>query len=367
MERLMTEGMLPEGLSGIMRVRNEGRYIEACIDSCINALDELVVVYTGCEDDTESILLRKVAEYPTKLKIFKYEHDVLWYGLSAEQCEYALSLPESDPRLYCNVCNYALSKVRYAYAVKIDSDQLYFEHEIKHWRNVCAGQSAVRLVDIILGFIFSLFFSLYRRMSFVLHKPCISLLPDLLVRCFNPYYQKYAEWLLRQNRAVVALSGVNVFIDKTVTVPFDGVNIHPPYNGEGDTVIFKVSKDTYYSRHTTNSAKGQGNYAVTEDFNIPIKKILYTGPVWFHLHAIREHCFPHVKRYKETHPEQFVELCDLSKMSYKDVLDKMDSNAHSLFQRTLFAYIHKSGVCRINNYYSLLNFLCSSEELTKGN
>ena len=48
--------VLKNGLSGIMRVKNEGRFLEACIDSCIEALDEIIIVYTGCTDNTEEIL-----------------------------------------------------------------------------------------------------------------------------------------------------------------------------------------------------------------------------------------------------------------------------------------------------------------------
>ena len=44
------------GLTGFMRAKNEGRFIGVCIDSVIDALDELIVVYNDCTDDTEAVL-----------------------------------------------------------------------------------------------------------------------------------------------------------------------------------------------------------------------------------------------------------------------------------------------------------------------
>ena len=44
-DREVSYSQLKNGLSGIMRVKNEARFIADCIDSCIEALDELVIVY----------------------------------------------------------------------------------------------------------------------------------------------------------------------------------------------------------------------------------------------------------------------------------------------------------------------------------
>ena len=38
-------------VAGIMRVRNEGNFIHDCVESCIDALDELIVVYNDCTDN----------------------------------------------------------------------------------------------------------------------------------------------------------------------------------------------------------------------------------------------------------------------------------------------------------------------------
>lgn len=67
---------LKNGLSGILRVRNEEEFVEACIDSCIEALDELIIVYNDCTDATPDIIEQKRIEYPEKIKIYPYEYEI---------------------------------------------------------------------------------------------------------------------------------------------------------------------------------------------------------------------------------------------------------------------------------------------------
>ena len=55
MEKL--DNNMPLGLAGIMRVKNEAGFIEQCVTSCIDALDELIIVYNDCTDDTADILV----------------------------------------------------------------------------------------------------------------------------------------------------------------------------------------------------------------------------------------------------------------------------------------------------------------------
>ena len=52
--------VLNDGLSGFIRAKNEARFLSLCIDSCIDSLDELIVVYNDCSDDTEKILDEKI-------------------------------------------------------------------------------------------------------------------------------------------------------------------------------------------------------------------------------------------------------------------------------------------------------------------
>lgn len=330
------------GLSGLIRTRNEASLLGPCIDSCIDALDELIVVCFDCTDNTLEVLEEKKRQYPDKLRVFEYNHKVLAFDLTQEEFELAKALPDDSPRLYGNLCNWGKSKARYKYLTKIDADQLYFADELKKWRDVCSG--AVQLkwrISFIWGWLFMMYFSLYRRVSLRSGKPCLWMIPDWLVRILFKSYSDYSKWMLQRGKVLIALSGVNVFKDDRWYVTFDGVNIHPPYNGEGDTVIFKISDHTYWGKYYREDRKP---YSVTEVLVDTLnRKLMFSYPVWFHVHANRKYCCDKVKKMKDEHPECFVPIEDFPNMTYRQVLDKMDKKAHTLFQMTLFALIHKIG------------------------
>ncbi len=339
------------GLSGLIRTRNEAKLLESCIDSCIDALDELIVVYNDCSDNTAEILEKKRMQYPEKLKVYAYNHKVLSFDLTHDEFEYTKTLPDESPRLYCNQCNFGLSKMQYKYAVKIDADQIYFTDEIKKWRDVCAGKLSLKWnLSYLWGWIFMVYFSLYRRISVKSHRPGLFMLPNRLVDLFIDSYIRYAKWRLVRGTACVALSGLNLFKDNNWYVPFDKFNIHPPYNGEGDTVIFKLSASTYFSRRYSDKI----TYSCTELFHNPYK-VMFAGPVWFHLHANRAYCCDKVKEVKKEHPDLFVLPRNFLKMNYKEVLKKMDPKVNTLYQRTLFALVHKMGIQTIKNHLNLLD------------
>ena len=341
------------GLSGLIRTRNEAPLLGPCIDSCIDALDELIVVCFDCTDNTMEVLEEKKRQYPDKLRVFEYNHKVLAFDLTQEEFELAKALPDDSPRLYGNLCNWGKSKARYKYLTKIDADQLYFADELKKWRDVCSG--AVQLkwrISFIWGWLFMMYFSLYRRVSLRSGKPCLWMIPDWLVRILFKSYSDYSKWMLQRGKVLIALSGVNVFKDDRWYVTFDGVNIHPPYNGEGDTVIFKISDHTYWGKYYREDRKP---YSVTEVLVDTLnRKRMFSYPVWFHVHANRKYCCNKVKNTKDEHPECFVPIEDFPNMTYQQVLDKMDKKAHTLFQMTLFALIHKIGRPVLERYSYLL-------------
>lgn len=328
------------GLSGIMRAKNEGRFIGASIDSVIDALDELVVVYNDCTDDTEEVLKAKARQYGDKLKIYPYNHKVLYSNLTPEEYEYAASAPDDSPRLHSTQCNYALSKTSYLYAVKIDPDQIYFADEVRIWRDVCrATDIKISPLRKIKGKFFRLWFSLYRRTSARAGHPCTFLIPDRLVNCLYPAYLDYEKYLLRRGQAAVSWSGVNIFVeDDRIFITHDYKNIHPPYNGEGDHLIFKVSPQTRFNRHIYPNDKTK----VTEDFNNPYP-VYYAGAMWFHLHANRDYCAAKVSEMKRDNPHLFIDPEEFLRLSYKESMKLMPGDIPTLFQRTLFLLVHKTG------------------------
>lgn len=344
---MRNKAFLKDGLSGLIRIKNEERFIEPCIETCIDALDEMIIVYNDCTDKTPEIVEKMCKKYPDKIKAFSYNHNILSHSLSQEDYETAINLPEDSPRLHCNQCNYALSKVNYKYAVKIDVDQLYFTDELRKWRNVCSGEYQLKWkMSFIFGWIFMMYFSSYRRLSSRIGKPCLWMLPDWVFKLFIGRYLEYAKWRLKKGTATIALSGFNVFKDDKWFVTFD--NYNPPYNGEGDTLIFRVSENTYYVR----SANPLSRY-VTEKFICP-HKVMFAGPIWFHLHANRPIWWHKIKEIKDKRPDLFVSVSEFSLMSYKDVHKKMNKGEHTLYQRILFAFVHKMGKEKIQNHLYLL-------------
>lgn len=343
---------LKDGLSGFMRAKNESQFVEICIDSCINALDELIVVYNDCTDKTPEILERKRKQYPDKLKIYKYEYHVLGFNLTKEEFEYAKKMPINDPRLFCNQCNYALSKITCKYAIVIDPDQTYFEDEIRKWRDVCSGSISLHWkMGFILGWFFMMYISLYRRLSNKIGRPYLMMIPQWLIDRFKRFYQEYSKWRLQKGKAAITLSGVNLFWDKEWYVTFDNQNVHPPYNGATDHLIFKLTEDIHFDRHFPTPLP----YAITEALCQPNKVMFADHPAWFHQHANRYYCWEKVKKIKNEHKDWFIPIQDFIRMNYDEVLEKMDPQVNTLFQRTLFALVHKMGLEAIKKHLWLLD------------
>ena len=108
-------------------------FIERCIESCIDVLDELIVVHNDCSDNSVDEIEKMRLKYPSKIKRYEYPHKVLGVGLSREDYDLAKSLPENSPNLLCSYCNFALSKVTSQYALKIDAAQICFTDPLKYW------------------------------------------------------------------------------------------------------------------------------------------------------------------------------------------------------------------------------------------
>lgn len=224
---------LKNGLSGILRVRNEEEFVEACIDSCIEALDELIIVYNDCTDATPDIIEQKRIEYPEKIKIYPYEYEIYGINLSKEKYEKTLALPDDSPHLLCNYYNFALSKVSYQYAMKIDADQIYFSTELQHWADLCRHPEQCRWsFKCIGGVIFYYLFLLYRYICLVRCKKSLPFLPIPVISCFKESYIAYGKYLFGKGKACFSLSGLNVFRNRerwyvTLGRKDDTLNVSP--------------------------------------------------------------------------------------------------------------------------------------------
>lgn len=113
--------------------------------------------------------------------------------------------------------------------MKIDPDQIYFSDEIKAWREICRANKPIQWkTSFILGWIFMMYISIYRRISCKIGKPCIGMLPNKLIKFFQRSYHEYIQWRLQKGTVAVSLSGVNLFYDNEWTIPFDKYNVNPP-------------------------------------------------------------------------------------------------------------------------------------------
>lgn len=352
--------MKQAGLSGLMRVKNDAEFIAASIDSCIDALDELVVVYNDCTDHSPQLIEEKRQQYPTKIRVFEYKHQVIANNLTEEEYNYALLLPDDSPNLLCNYYNYALSKTSYMYAIKIDADQIYIKEQLLYWRNICCQSPQKKsIIKCLIGRGVDFCFRLYRHIG-IKTKRQIVLIPQWLCTTIAPYYQAYALDLFTKGRAAISLSGINVFWDNDWFVSLGGIspsiNILPPYNGEGDHLIFKVSDSTYYKRFDMPYYNQLRNtkYSLIEEFVHPYK-VMYMGFAWFHLNAMRDYCKDKVIKEKRRNPQKFMSLHHFLALPYSKVEKQTDSVMHRLYQKLLFSYIHNAYAAALTPFTDVLN------------
>lgn len=348
------------GVSGIMRVKNDAEFIEASIESCIGALDELVVVYNDCTDDSAEVIERMRKLYPDKIKVFEYPYRVLGAGLSQDEYEMAKSLPDDSPSLLCNYYNFALSKVQYEYAIKIDADQLYFTDQLTQWCNVVRSGNHIQ-GSFVWGMLFHYYFLIYRYLSLKL-RIRLPFIPDWAIRMLKPHYESYAVRQMHSGKACLSFSGLNVFFDGRWNVSMglrnDTMNILPPFNGENDHLLFKVSDKTYYRKFDMEyyNLISNSSYSLIEEFVHPYKP-MFMGFCWFHMNAMRERYKKRVLDVKRGFPSAFEPVEYFLKLDYKTIEKRSDKKIYSLYQRVLFSYIYSAGKEIIKANLAFLNKL----------
>lgn len=331
-------------VSGIMRVKNDGMFIEACIESCIDALDELIVVYNDCTDDSAEEIERMRTKYSDKIKVYEYPHKVYGVGLTREEYELAKALPCDSPHLLCAYCNFALSKVTSQYALKIDADQVYFTDTLKEWCDFARRCDSQRVsAKVIIGKFFSLYITLYRYLSLKM-KRVLPLVPMWLLKIFYPTYLCYARYAFSHNKACFALSGINILETEATLIPMGhkkgNLESGIPFNGEGDTVLFKVGDNTFFSK--MHNYPYAGSYlSIIEQFNHPYK-VMFVGFFWKHLRAMRPVSFAKAMRLLEVDKASYMRINEFSALSYSEIMESSSREVFRLFQKVLFGFIYKA-------------------------
>lgn len=348
------------GVTGLMRVKDDADFVGASIDSCIDAIDELVVVYNDCSDNSPEIIERKRREYPNKIKVFEYKPRVYALNLTKEEYEIARGFPEDSPHLLSSYYNFALSKASFSHALKIDADQVYFSEELKELCDIVRVGQPKKRIRYWIGAIFHYYFLLYRFISLRRYQ-YFPILPEWMVKVFRNAYIDYARYKVKIENACISLSGINVVEDEGKWyVPMgwknDNFNILPPYNGENDHLIFRVSPHTYYKPLVLTYYNMQRNnpYSVIEEFVHPYKP-MFMGFAWFHLNSMRRNLCDRVREIRHGNPARFMELPRFLHSSWRDIDRSTDREMTTLHQRVLFSFIHPAFISRISSHITLLD------------
>lgn len=298
----------PVGVSGLMRVKNEARWIEQSIDTCINALDELIICYQPCSDETPEIIERKRLQYPDKIKVFFYAPPLYAFELSRKDFDYACSLPKDSIHHFSNYTNYILSKASYRYAMKIDADQIYFSKRISDLCDAYRGFTRKRKA-ISTGLAFG-----YYRLFIGLGKRY----PSIFFRItdFIPFkgqvMEKYWDYLctqIVQTKKPVSLSGINLYKGRNgwaIPALTNSDDYLLPFNGVGDLEIFAVSDQSYFYpcyqtmkiEEVTEMILFNPMYTsrrVIEVFHREGSTALYAGFCWYHMKFVNQ-------KYAAGHP-----------------------------------------------------------------
>lgn len=291
----------PVGVTGLLRVKNDAGFLALCIDSCIEALDELVIVYQPCDDDSPRIIESKRRQYPDKIRTYFYRPVVVSHHLTEEEFRYASALPETSIHLLSNYYNYALSKASYRYALKIDADQIYFTDKLKAFCDAfrMTEKKRITFMENVAA----------RQIHFF--ADLTNVFPELLSRRFrflipsDKQVTRYSRYTLKKaanKKYPVSFSGINLYERSGEwMLPTGGYadGLFPPFNGIHDTYIFKISPMSYYTPQPIpyHSADKYRN-CIIEHFSlnqtliiyksIYSHKLLYGGFLWYHTAPLKE-------------------------------------------------------------------------------
>lgn len=360
---IINEEELKRGVSGIMRVKNDAEFIKASVESCIDALDELIIVYNDCSDNSPQVIEEMHSKYPDKIKVYEYKHKVYSINLTKEEYEYAKSLPDDSPHLLCNYYNFALSKVTYRHAMKIDADQIYFTEKLKKTCDIFRCDYSIDVKSKIIGFIICLIYRVINKLScmFNLYVPIYN-------REMKNLYKHYTDYVLYKaykDEALLSLSGLNIIKQNgEIYVPLgktdNDINILPPYNGVGDHLIFKVSNKTYYTTYDSPyySSLRSDKYTYIEKFihqNLPV---LPAGIFWYHVNGMRKGIREKILSKKEKCPNCFININGFVCANYnKELQEYVNCTIAPYPMQMLFQWNHCNDNANLITYKYLITDL----------
>lgn len=336
----------PLGVSGVLRCRNSADYLEACIDSSIDALDELVAVYHDCFDETGDILERKRLQYPGKLKVYRYAPFVYSPHLDEDGWAEVRNLSPVSVHLLSGYSNFALSKTTYRYLLKIDSDQVYFTGKLKR---LCDAYRSEREVEV--GLWECTAFNLFRTYLYAFFRE--EMQPyrwmERVAVWSYPFYLSYVEKMVIRKKIAVALSGINLYTEGEewlVGLGDPSQPVLPPFNGVGDTFVFPMEAGARYERKLQEQDRKGRRYRVIECMDF-CATLWYGGFYWFHLRAVMQEKEAYYRRLYRMLPCRFVPLDSLKQHSYRSFAEKYRPFFGVASMESMFSYFHTAERKRI--------------------
>lgn len=345
-----------KGVSGMMRVRNDAEFLQLSVESCIDALDELIIVYNNCNDDSPAIIDMLYHKYPDKIKVYHYLPEILAWDLTEEIANDIIDGKIDSQNTLAGYYNYALSKTSYKYVLKIDADQIYNLEQLKY---VCDlyrhSYRKYNSADIIFLIIIKALMSISVRSGKyidVLYKK----------RIVEHYHSSLAN-LISAKKKPISLSGINVvsyqsnlFVSLGKYIP-DGINIMAPFNGEGDHLVFEVKKgvmfkpavDYEYNRLNGNKLN------VIETLSGTGSAWIWGIPMWIHLNACRKNIFNKILKNLTSYPNYYCKLKDFFKGDYKTIVQISDNEIFNAKRKQLFHFVFSSTTNSNLDYYLKVN------------
>ena len=330
----------PLGVSGILRCHNHADFLELCIDSCIDGLDELIAVYHDCTDDTVQILHKKQMEYPEKIRIYEYEPFVFPLEMDWETFSFVKQLPYDSIHLFSGYSNFALSKTTFRYVVKIDADQVYFPDK---WKRMCDAYRATHKVKI----------SALERLAFRLQKSYINKfksngfthqLTKRLAVLFSPLYFSFVEKSVINDKIATSLSGINLFIQddqwKVSLGEKDVKELYPLFNGANDHLFFRLTDKTYFDKW---QAKGYSqDYPRILEVLTYREEILNIGFIWFHTKPLFLSQREQIHKLQSKYANRFVLLKEWAKTPFLKFQHRYQPTYATRMMEAMFSFFHQT-------------------------
>lgn len=332
------------GLSGLMRVKNDAQTLAQSIDSCIDALDELIITYHECTDGSVQIIENKKLQYPEKILVIPYPYHIKGgYGTTVEEYEYAKTLPIGHPQLLATYYNNALQYVNYKYVMKIDADQIYFTQALSDLRNcIVKGVHQNRLARLCGKLIDEVYCErrANRRIWSKYHPA--HYLQYILVPLFKRQYVEYAVSELLRGNGYLSLAGVNVL---RINNQWYSPVTFSPYNGTGDHLVFVADEKTEFFPFDYKPISGKrtlmdpSKNILIEYLDYPKEKnIFLLGFYWFHLKAMKDSQFV---SDLTMHTDELLPVDHLGSVSFNRLLFLMDKSRDDFFvKRNYHNFVH---------------------------